>query len=176
MATWQSIDTVNALSGPSAVGGVAGSPVQNRSTTAAGKYQCGIDEFIVPASAGPAIGDVLYWWPQMETTARIKSIEIYWTALGAGATFTVGKVDPNNSANTDPAHYIGLTDASLAGRAAISLNVGEQVGQDPLGDQSTGQTAPAFGNAKIIPTLTFLGAAPAASAIITMVLEYLSGT
>lgn len=177
MAIFQSIDTVNALSGATASGGIAGGPLQNRSTTAGGKRQTGIDSYTVPASSGPASGDTIYFWPQMITTSRITDLKMELSGFGANVTVSMGKVDPNNSANTDATHYIPATDASIGGITDIASNLGEQVGADPLGDQSTGQTAPGFGDLPIILTATFGGTGtPTASGLITVVFEFVSGT
>ena len=175
MATVLSVNSTIALSGATASGGVAGAPTQVRSPQAAGKLQIGVDSYVTAGTE--ATGTVIEWWPQMPVTSRLVYGTISWGALGSGALLSVGKVDPNNSANTDAVHYLNpATAANVAGSALFNNNVGEQVGQDPLGDQSTGNTAPAFGAAGIIVTSTITGATAAASQNIVIVYFFVSGS
>ncbi len=174
MATYQSVNTVLALSGPTASGGIAGGPQFPRATGAAGKLQIGVDSYVTLGSE--LAGAIIDWWPQIPATARIVYAMLSWGAMGASATLTLGKTDPNNSANTDAAHYLAAQDASVSASALANLNIGEQVGQDPLGDDSTGNVAPGFGALPIILTSTTAGATLAASQNIVLVYFFVSGT
>ena len=176
MANFQSTNYTTALSPATSSAGIQGGDLQIRSTVAAGKSQVILDSYTVPASAGPAAGDTVQWFPTLTPTDTLKRITLYWDALGAGCTVSLGKQDPNNSANTDAVHYMGATSAAVAGSADGNLNLWEQVGTDPAGDQSTGNTAPGFGALPIVITTTFGGASPTASAVIKIVAEYVSGT
>jgi hypothetical protein len=99
------------------------------------------------------------------------------SAGGAGATFSVGKVDPNNSANNSATRWVNA--ASIAAATTVVTNVmllaGEQVGSDNLGDLSTGNIPPQFGAAQIIVQGSFAGAAPAAGTVISGWIEYVEG-
>lgn len=174
MATFQSVNTAMALTGTPSTGGVAGGVLQVRSPQAAGKVQAMVDSYV--GLGTETTGAVIEFWPQVPVTSRILRIRLAWDALGAGAFISVGKIDPNNSANTDAAHYIVSVDGSNAGFAEAALNMGEQVGQDPLGDESTGNTAPGFGQLPIIFTVTVTGVTIPASANFVIVAEWLSGT
>ena len=176
MATFQSVNTVLALSGPTASGGIAGGPTMVRSPAAAGKLQIGVDSYVTAGTE--TTGSVIEWWPQMPATARFVYGVLSWGALGAGALLSLGKSDPNNAANTDANHYVNgiLNPAASAGSVMADLNVGEQVGQDPLGDDSVGNTAPGFGALPIILTSTITGATAAASINIVVTFFFVSGT
>ena len=175
MATFQSVNTVLALSGPTASGGIAGGPQFPRSPAAAGKLQIGVDSYVTAGTE--TTGSVIEFWPQMPSTSRLVYGMISWGALGSGALLSVGKIDPNNSANTDAVHYLNPAEAANnPGSALFNNNVGEQVGQDPLGDSSTGQAAPGFGALPIILTATITGATAAASQNIVVVFFFVSGT
>ena len=174
MATVQSVNTVLALSGPTASGGIAGGPTMVRSPAAAGKLQIGVDSYVTAGTE--ATGTVIEWWPQMPATARFVYANLAWGNLGSGAQLSLGKVDPNNAANTDANHYLVPTPAATAGSATGNVNMGEQVGQDPLGDDSTGNTSPGFGALPIILTTTLTGATAAATISIVIVFFFVSGT
>lgn len=171
--TVQSYNTALGAGGPTATGGVAGAPVFPRSTVAASRVQIGIDWYTTLGTE--TTGSVIEWWPQLGVDDRLVYALLSWGALGSGALISLGKIDPNNSANTDAVHYLAAVGAATTGSALANVNIGEQVGQDPLGDQSTGNTAPAFGAANIILTSTITGATAAASQTIMLVYLYTSG-
>lgn len=159
-----------------ATAGLGGSPAQNRSNEDRSAIQVKHFSYTVPASSGPASGDSLVL-ARLKVTDRIYGIKLAVGALGAAATATLGKIDPNNSANTDASHYSGAMDLSIASYNpdALVTNDGEQVGADPAGDQTTGQTAPGFGQAPIQITMTFGGATPTAAAVIEGHVKYSAG-
>src|SRR6185312_5987399 len=159
MATFQSVNTVTALQGATASGGIAGGPTMVRSPAAAGKLQIGVDSYITAGTE--TTGSVIEWWPQMPATARFVYGILTWGNLGSGALLSLGKSDPNNAANSDANHYLVPTAAAASGSAMANVNVGEQVGQDPQGDDSTGNTAPGYGALPIILTSTITGATAA---------------
>jgi hypothetical protein len=173
MAIFQSVNTVVALTGPVATGGIAGAPTQVRSTLAAGNSQVMLDSYVTAGTE--TTGDVIEWYPQIEPTATLHRLVLYFGPLGSGITVSFGKIDPNNSANTDGVHYMALSAAAVAGSVEANLNLWEQVGTDPAGDQSTGQTAPGFGSLPIIITSTIGGGTVAASITLKLVAEYTSG-
>jgi hypothetical protein len=176
MANFYSTNETTALNQATTSAGIQGGNLQIRSIVAAGKLQILADTYTIPASAGPASGDVLNWYPLPFPIATIVYARLFWDALGAGVTVALGKVDPNNSANTDANHYFAPTSAAVAGNATANTNIWEQVGTDPLGDQTTGNTVPQFGSAGIQFTTTFGGGTPSASAVLKLVVFYVTGT
>lgn len=159
---------------PQAKAGIGGGPTMNRAAQEKAAVQGGIASYTVPNASAPQNGDSLQLIPRMEVTARLLRMKARFDGFGANATIGLGKIDPNNSANTDTVHYLAQSAAAVAGEVDANKNLGEQVGADPAGDQSTGNLAPAFGNAPIIPTLTFAGANPAAGANIIVITEFMN--
>lgn len=100
----------------------------------------------------------------MKVIERIYFGRIYFTPSTASLTLAVGKLDPNNSANTDAGHYKAAVSIATAGSIDLDKNMGEQVGTDPKGDQSTGNVPPPFGSQDIVLTATYGGATPDAAA------------
>ena len=174
MATFYSVNTTANLSGTTSSGGIAGAPQQTRSPMAGAKLQAMIDSYV--GLGTETTGAVIEFWPQVPVTARITSLLVKWDALGAGGFISVGKIDPNNSSNTDNQHYVTSVDGSNAGFLYAIKNMGEQVGQDPLGDESTGNTAPGFGQLPIIFTLTVTGVTIPVSTNFVIIVEWVSGT
>lgn len=156
--------------GPSAVGGLAGGNNQSRSTFAGGRVRHAKCKFTIPATgAGSASGDVVYLW-QFGPFTDISFIQVFHTALGAGVTLSIGKVDTNNSVNTDAVHYASAVDVSLAGNfTAGSMNMDEEAGKDPAGDNSVGNLAPGYGNGFIYLTATITGTPTAAATLMAIV-------
>lgn len=175
MATWNSdqlaLTSQGALGGL-AIAGVAGGPQLTRSTEYRGLVK--VDRFTFNAAtpnpmpgfgAGAmASGDVLVLAQMNDPVQRIFMGRIYVTAAwGAGVTLSVGKIDLNNAANTDPAHYLVATSVAATGLLELNLNMTEQVGVTPIGDLTIGNTLPMFGSAPILITATIGGAAPNAT-------------
>lgn len=177
MAFWVS-DQINTIysgfTGGTATAGVAGGPQMTRATEVRGitkvhRFTVEVD-FPNPMPDSPLVpgttfanGDtlVLAW---MDPTERIYFGRVYvLTGLGATVTLSFGKLDTNYSANTDPAHYLAATGANTVGALAdFNLNMTEQVGADPRGDQTVGNFIPFFGSGKVYLTATIGGAAPTA--------------
>lgn len=158
MATAFSVELASAFSTGTASGGLAGAPVQTR-----GNRRKEFT-FTIPASgAGSTAADIVVLGV-FDVTARIRAIKLINGAMGAGVTLSLGKIDPNNSANTDATHYLDATDVSVAGSVDAVKNLPEQIGTDPAGDQSTGQTVPYFGQANIQITAT-IGGTPTTAAV-----------
>jgi hypothetical protein len=86
---------------------------------------------------------------KLKPTDRLYFIEIFSGAWGGSTTLAIGKIDPNNSGNTDLEHYLAATSVVAAGNIFITKNMTEQVGDDPIGDQTTGNQLPSFGSADI---------------------------
>jgi hypothetical protein len=101
---------------------------------------------------------------------------IFFDALGIATLLSSGKIDMNDATKTDAAHYVNAVAAASAGNIEATLNMGEQLGGDPAGDQTTGQSIPGFGQAPIILTLTFTGGAPTPGANLIAITEYVSGS
>lgn len=169
-------DQITKQRGNPALGGLAGSPNFIRNVEAGGGEQVWRFSFTQPASGGAIIGDVLDL-AYLEPTARMYGVFLTNSAAGAGATFSVGKVDPNNSANNSATRWVNA--ASIAAAVTTVTNVmllaGEQVGADNLGDLSTGNVPPQFGAARIIVQGSFAGAAPAAGTVISGWIVYVEG-
>lgn len=166
--TWIA-DQINTLFsgylGGTATAGVAGGPLQVRSSELRGILK--VHRFTVeqatpnplpnnPAGA-VATGDV-FWLALLDPTERIFLGQIFFNAWGGTApTISIGKVDLNNSANNDAVHYLAATNITSAGNSFLNANMTEQVGADPLGDQTTGNLIPAFGSNKVVVTGTLGG-------------------
>jgi hypothetical protein len=179
MATWIS-DQINTIYsgylGGTATAGVAGGPVMVRATEVRGitkvhrftveaDYPNPLPDSPVVAGTSFVAGDtiVLAW---MDPTERIYYGQVWPTsAVGAG-TISFGKIDTNYPANTDPAHYLAATALVVGTPVNFNLNMTEQVGADPRGDQTYGNWIPAFGSGKIWLTAT-VGAALTAGGQIT---------
>lgn len=178
MSVWIS-DQINTLFtgflGGTATAGVAGGPLQVRATEVRGipKVHRFTIEFATPnpipnqAAGSPVTGDT-FWLAEMDPTERLYFGRIWFGAWGTGATMSFGKIDTNNAANTDAVHYLSLTSIAAAGTfdlagasaALAPSEMTEQVGADPLGDQTVGQQIPQFGSGKIIFTGTLGGTTP----------------
>lgn len=156
--------------------GLAGGPNLNRSAKDGGAPHIHIADFTVPASGpGSANGDVIFLTAinVMSRFVRAQFINSVW---GAGVTLSIGKVDPNNAANTDAVHYAPATAVATAGSFLATVNLGEQVGADPSGAVTdTGNTVPAFGEAAIIITATIGGGTPTAAATLRAIIEESGG-
>ena len=168
-----SVNTTVGLQGATASGGIAGGPTMTRAPQAAGKLQIGVDSYVTLGTE--TVNSVLQWWPGIMPTGRLVYALLQWGNLGANALLSLGKVDQNNAANTDGNHYLNPTAAATSGSALANKNVGEQVGQDPLGDFSVGNTPPNFGAQPIFLTSTFTGATAAASQNLVLVFFFVSG-
>lgn len=152
--------------GGTATAGVAGGPTLVRATEVRGITK--VHRFTVEAEFpnplpdtplvpghGIGAGDtiVLAW---MDPTERIYLGQVF--ILSAfGTTISFGKFDTNFYQNTDPQHYL-LNGAGTVGQLNFNLNMTEQVGVDPRGDQTIGNWIPAFGSGKIWLTATVTGA------------------
>lgn len=153
--------------------GLAGGPNLNRSAKDGASAGVHIADFTVPASGpGSANGDVIYLC-QLNVMSRISRIVLIFSAWGTSVTLSIGKVDPNNAANTDAVHYLAATSVAAAGNnTPLGANLGEQVGADPSGAVTdTGNAVPGFGELPIIITATIGGAAPTAAATLRAIIE-----
>jgi len=174
MAQWNA-DELNTIVqgylGGVAVAGVAGGPTQVRATEYRGIIK--VHRFTVEAATpnpvpGAAAGSIvngdtliLTW---MDPNERIWFGRLYiGVAWGAGTTMSIGKIDLNNAANTDAVHYKAATAIAAVGSFDLDTNMTEQVGADPLGDQTAGNLIPMFGSNKIWVTATIGGANPNAT-------------
>lgn len=159
-----------------AVGGLAGGPNLARSTEDSGPVRVKHATFTVPSGsgAGSQIGDIIVL-ANLGVFSRFYYAIVYNGAMGSSATISIGKIDPNNSTNTDSAHYVALTSVTSAGNFLCALNAGEQVGADPAGDQSTGNVPPAYGSQDVQITATVAGAALTAAAILNVIIFYSDG-
>ena len=136
--------------------------------------------FTIPASgAGAAQGDQVRIG-NINVLARIIRITFYTAGLGAGVTIALGKIDPNNAANTDPVHYMGFLDASVLTRLEADTNLLEQVGAAPTGASTdtgdgpnSGEPGGGFGNGAIQIVATIGGAAPTAATSFQGLLEFM---
>lgn len=175
MATWQSdqlaLSMQGAFTGP-AIAGVAGGPQLPRATEYRGlvkeirfSFEAATPNPMPGFGAGAiAQNDVLILAQLNDPNQRIYMGRIYVGAgWGAGVTLAVGKIDLNNPANTDPAHYLAAASIAAVGLLELNLNMTEQVGATPIGDQTVGQTLPDFGSNSILITATVGGAAPNAT-------------
>lgn len=176
MATWMSNELLAATQGMTSLGGIKGGPQQNRGAQDHGGLQVGIATFTNPASSGLAEGDLLELIPLMFPTDRFVSMLGVFGAFGSSVTASFGKIDPNNSPNTDAAHYLAASSIASATTLTADVNLGEQVGADPAGDDSTGNAIPGYGAQSIIPTITFGGATPAASKTVLTIITFLQGS
>jgi hypothetical protein len=170
-------DQINFQRGNPALGGLAGSPNFIRNTEAGGGEQIWRFSYTVPASGGPAINDVLDL-AYLEPTARMYGIFFANAATwGAGATLSIGRVDPNNPANNSANRWVSAADMTVVATTVVNrmLLAGEQVGTDNRGDLSTGNIPPQFGAARIIVQATFLGAVPTAGSVLQGWLVYVEG-
>ncbi len=193
MASWIS-DQINTLYsgflGGTATAGVAGGPLQPRATEVRGitKVHRFTVAFATPnplpnAAAGSIVSGDTVWLALLDPTERLYFGRIWFGAWGAGATLSIGKLDLNNSANTDAVHYLPATsiaaaanfDLAGASAALAPSEMTEQVGADPLGDQTTGQLIPAFGSNKIVVTGTFGGTTPTAGTLAGFILTVEEG-
>jgi hypothetical protein len=165
-------DQLYSLQSSTTVGGVAGGPQQIRGAEYRGKlkwrhFTLSNSGAAVPSpslgGASLAIADVIVLGGA-KVIERMVFGRVFFSAWGTSATLSIGKIDPNNSSNTAAAHYKALTSVATAGNWDFDTNIGEQIGADPEGDQSTGNTAPEFGSADIEITATVAGATPASTA------------
>ena len=157
----------------SASAGIAGGAAQNRSVVDGAHQQTKVAHFTIPASgAGSAASDVINICT-LTPFSRIISVTVFHGAMGSVNTLDIGKVDPNNSSNTDAVHYASGVDTSLAGSfQAGGQNIGEQVGSDPTGAVTdTGNAIPTFGSANVIITATIHGT-PTAAQVYSFIIEY----
>lgn len=157
---------VNSVSGI-ALPGLTGAPQVTRATEVRGllkTYHFTIEQDSPNPMPGQtattvASGDI-FIIAYMKPTDWIYFGRLYWTAWGGtNVLAVVGKIDPNNSTNTDNDHYLGATALLNAGTDDLDLNLPEQVGDDPAGDQSVGNTLPEFGAQDIQITLTIAASA-----------------
>ena len=172
--TWVS-DQVNTILvgsvGGLAAAGIAGGPTLPRATEYRGLLR--VQRFTFsqaapnPAPGFPvgtvATGDTLLL-TFMDPIQRIILGQMFYNAWGGTApTVSVGKLDTNNAANTDPTHYLGATNITalgnnfFTGATGTPTNMTEQVGADPLGDQTTRNLLPQFGSGKVWLTGTLGG-------------------
>lgn len=170
-------DQINTLRGNPALGGLQGSPGFPRNQDVKGGVMIWRFSYTIPASSGPQINDVIdlaYLFPQ----CKMNGIFILNSDWGVGATFSIGRVDNNNSANNSANRYLNAADMHGVVRTTVTnvmLLAGDQVGADNLGDESTGNVPLNFGADTIIIRGTFLGAAPAAAATFSGWIEYIQG-
>lgn len=157
--------------GGTATAGVAGGPTMVRATEVRGitkvhrftveeEFPNPLPDIPVDPDEKPKSGDtiVLAW---MDPTERIYFGRVF--VLSAfGGTLKFGKLDTNFRENTDDDHYLAAGSGAV-GQLDFNLNMTEQVGADPRGDQTYGNWIPAFGSGKIWLTMT-LGANPTAKA------------
>lgn len=169
MADYES-DQLYSLRAVTGVAGLGGGPQQIRGTEF--RQNVKIRHFTLTNGTSASLGGVALANGDRILLTRFKVIDrIYFGRFFYGPntgslTATVGKLDPNNSANTDAAHYKASVSLATAGSFDLDLNMGEQVGTDPAGDESTGNTAPNFGSQDIVLTMTYGGATPNAAATI----------
>lgn len=167
-------DQIDFYKGNSSLGGIQGSPNFGRGTNIKGGLQMWRFTFTnaVSTNAGTVITlaqndtlDLAY----LDTQVRLLALFLYWGAFGASATLSVGRVDPNNSSNSSAARYLSALDISSAQTDLVMhmLLSGDQVGTDPLGDDTTGESAPTFGAAPITIQATFGGATPATGKLLS---------
>lgn len=147
--------------------GIAGSPTFPRATEIRGLMKIyrfsvladAMKPFPGGSSAALAATDSIIV-ALLKPTDRIYFGKVFSNAWG-GTTVVgaFGKVDPNNASNTDLTHYSSGLDLSggLSDVDIIVTNSGEQVGDDPKGDLSVGNTIPSFGSDDIQIVLTVAG-------------------
>lgn len=163
-------DQIDFVRGNSSLGGIQGSPNFGRSTNIKGGLQVWRFTFTNTTSTNAGVSVVLAQNDTMDLAYLEPQCRIFgiWVGVpvagGAGMTLSIGRVDPNNSSNSSATRYLSGYDvsAALLTAAEVMLLFGDQVGSDELGDQSTGNKAPAFGAAPITIRATFGGATPAA--------------
>lgn len=153
---------------PTNAAGVAGGLNQIRGTEFRGTLR--IRHFTITNGTSASLGGVALangdrlLLTYMKVIERIYFGRFYFTPSTASLTLAVGKLDPNNSANTDAGHYKAAVTIATAGNFDLDKNMGEQVGTDPAGDQTTGNKVPNFGSQDIVLTATYGGATPDAAA------------
>jgi hypothetical protein len=129
--------------------------------------------FTIPASGpGSVAGDQIVIG-KFNVFDRIFGARALGPALGAGTTLSIGKIDPNNPANTDPIHYSEALSTVAAYNIEADVNLGEQIGAPPTGavtDTGDGLVSGApgggYGNAPVSIVLT-IGGTPTAGAQIS---------
>lgn len=144
-----------------------GSPTENDTAIRVKRFT-----FTIPASgAGSAQNDVITIG-LFNVLARFIAATVFVPAggLGAGTTLSIGKVDPNNAANTDAVHYANAVSSAAAAVIEADTNITEQFGAAPTGAATDTGNAPlpgapggGYGNAPIQMTLTIGGGAPTAA-------------
>lgn len=111
-----------------------------------------------PGDAAGSVGNAdIFIIAELKVTDRIYFGRVYFNAWGSDIAMQVGKIDPNNVTNTDADHYLVATSIVTPGVADINLNIGEQVGDDPKGDQSIGNLPPNYGSQDIQITVSVGG-------------------
>lgn len=163
MANWQS-DQIQVTLG-TFTGGLGGAPKKLRSSILTGKLRYAEFTFKQGTTATVALNDTIDM-AYLKPTDRIIFGRFYNSALGAGATFSIGRVDSNNSANNSATQYKNAVSVAAAGTFDLDLNLPSEVGVDPAGDGSTGNQIPNFGGGKVTIQGTFGGAAPAGASTI----------
>ena len=136
--------------------------------------------FTIPGSgAGSVNGDQVVL-AKLNVFARLRSMTFYTNGLGAGVTISLGKIDPNNAANTDPVHYMGALDAAAVTKLEADTNITEQVGGSPTGASTDtgdainpGGPGGGFGNAPISIVATIGGGTPTAGQQFDGVVEFM---
>lgn len=184
MATYLCDQSYIEQQGPQPIGGVAGGTTQTRGAERKGKlhwkhFTLSNSGATTPSAslggASLANGDVIILGSQ-NWQDRMVFGRLFYTAVGAGATASVGKQDPNNAANTDPVHYKAATSVAAAGNYDLDTNMGEQIGTDPSGAATdVGNRPPWFGSAPINITATMGGATPATSTVLNGYYVYAVG-
>lgn len=153
---------------PTNAAGLAGGSQQIRGTEFRGTLR--IRHFTITNGSSASLGGVALangdrlLLTYMKVIERIYFGRLYFTPNTTSLTLAVGKLDPNNSANTSATRYKAATSIATAGNYDLDLNMGEQVGADPKGDFSTGNKPPPFGSQDIVLTATYGGATPDAAA------------
>lgn len=122
--------------------------------------------FTIPASgAGSANGDRIKMC-KLNVFDRLLSAKVLVPAggLGASTTLSIGKIDENNSSNTDNTHFSAAKSSAAAGVIDADTNLTEQVGVAPTGAVTdTGMGLPNFGSGPIDITVTIGGGTPTAA-------------
>lgn len=151
-----------------AVAGILGAPNFVRSTEVRGLvkvYHFNVEQALMNPMPGSPDGDIASGdsiiIALLKPTDRIYFGRIYNNAWGGTSTLmSVGKNNPNTpNVGIVAAHYLSAQGIDTGGVNDINLNIGEQVGADPAGDQSVGNQIPGFGALPVQITLTIVTSA-----------------
>ena len=136
--------------------------------------------FTIPASGAGSVAADQIKIGNFGVFDRIYGVHVVGAALGANTTLSIGKIDSNNPANSDPIHYSDAIPTVNAYEIDADSNLGEMIGAAPTGASTDtgdaivpGAPGGGFGNGPVAIVLT-IGGTPTAAVQIGGWIDYAS--